>query len=187
MGSNIVWFAGLVAEQVMREHNLWIGASVTNGVIRGHLVGVTQSGLLARVLVNPGKIDGKPVPLDERKTQIVELRSLRTGRGRPMAMNIFGVLRSDVEKLIVEDEGYARAAMDFLFGEQTTEERAMLATKYDNDRGFRKNHAKLGAELSEKSVWSPEDRGSANNLLMWYTGSQLLDWEVNRRAANPLP
>lgn len=181
----IKWFAGVVAESVMGELGLGLGMVVTNGFVRGHLIGVSESGLLARVLVIPHVRKGnKPVPRDERDEAVVELRSLRSLRGRPMNCNIFGLLRRDVERLC-QDEGYAREAMDFLFGHQTTDERAIRQTTYDNDRGFRKNHAKIGAELAERTEWSLADFTKAREVLGWYSASQLLEREIERRQACP--
>jgi hypothetical protein len=181
----IKWFCGVVAEDTLRELGLAQGMVVTNGFVRGHLVGVSESGLLSRVLVIPGvKKGNKPVPLDEREERVVETRSLRSLRGRPMKVNIFGLLRRDVERLC-HDEGYAREAMDFLFGHQTTDERAIRQTTYDNDRGFRKNHALQGTALAEKTLWSLEDFTKAREILGWYCGTQLLEREIERRSAYP--
>lgn len=186
MLKNIKWFAGVVAESVMSELGLGLGMVVTNGFVKGHLIGVSESGLLGRVLVIPQRVQkgAKVVPADDREEAVVELKTLRSLRGRPMKTNIFGLLRRDVERLI-QDEGYAREAMDFLFGKQTAEEQAIRQTTYDNDRGFRKNHAKLGAELAEKPVWDLQDFTKAREVLAYYTGTQLLEREIERRMALP--
>lgn len=182
---NIKWFAGVVAESVMSELSLGLGMVVTNGFVRGHLIGVSESGLLARVLVIPARVKkgAKVVPPDERDETVVELRTLRSLRGRPMKVNIFGLMRRDIERLC-HDEGYAREAMDFLFGHQTTEERAIRQTTYDNDRGFRKNHALWGTVLAERTAWSLEDFTKAREVLHWYAGTQLLEREISRRIAS---
>lgn len=182
----VKWFAGVVAESRMSELGLGLGMVVTNGFTKGHLIGVSESGLLARVLVIPQRLrkGSKVVPVEDREDHIVELATLRSLRGRPMKTNIFGLLRRDVERLI-QDEGYAREALDFLFGHQTTEERAIRQTTYDNDRGFRKNHALQGTALAEKSVWDLQDFTKAREILGWYTGTQLLEREIERRMALP--
>lgn len=165
------WNLSDTSAAALSDKRLALGRVVTNGWVKGHLIGVSDSGLMARVVDKLGDL------------HVTELATLRSLRGRPCRVNRYGLVRSDIESMVRSDLGYAREAVSFLFGRQTTDERAERVTTYDNDRGFRKNHALVGTGLAEKSVWSPEDHGKACEVCSWYSGTQLLDREIAVRDA----
>ncbi len=110
------------------------------------------------------------------KTIFVPVSDLKTNRGRPLKL-VNGLIRSDVDELIVSSADFRVAAIGELFSRQTDDEREVAHTKYDNDNGFRVDDAKKGSMLAMKlaATWMPEDHVMAIECLMPYSGTQLWD------------
>lgn len=68
----------------------------------------------------------------------------------------------------------------YLYEKQEEDERDSKDTVYDNERGFRVNHAKRGSELAEKALkgeeWTIEETSEAREICKSYAKTQLLDY-----------
>ena len=97
-------------------------------------------------------------------------------RGRPIKL-IKGLVREDINELIMSSETFRVAGLQAMFARQTDDERDSKATRHDNKNGFRVDDAKDGSALALKdgSTWTGEDHLTAIQCLLPYSGTQLWD------------
>ena len=114
---------------------------------------------------------------DTGKLCAMPLGVLVPTKGRPVKL-VNGLHRADVDALVSENPAFRIAAVREMFGRQTDDERAVLATRWDNKVGFRADDARRGSTLAGKAAcsWTPEDHATARYILGAYTGTQL--WDV---------
>jgi hypothetical protein len=149
------------------NNSLVPGRSVTNGEVRGTLLMVAHD--RARVLV-----DDVPdwYPVD----------SLKTTRGRPALVHYSGLCRWDLQNLVDSSNEFCQEAIRFLFGRQTPIEQQVSHTIYENDMGFRADHARKGTLLAllAPDAWGAPEYSMARGILKRYCGTQLFDLAAER-------
>lgn len=92
-----------------------------------------------------------------------------------------------IKASLLRDPRAVVRAIDILFGRQTEDEQRSEQTRWDNARGFRKNHAKRGSELHalitqgrtaglpEKALLRGQALADARGIAGWYVNTQLLE------------
>lgn len=133
--------------------------------VRGAVVRVSREGVATVLLTETGKLARMPVG------------HLAVTRGRPIKL-IGGLVRADIDELIVSSGDFRIAATRVMFARQTEDERSAHATRHDNNVGFRADDARKGSALALKSAcgWTAEDHLVAIDCLLPYSGTQL--WEL---------
>ncbi len=114
-----------------------------------------------------------PAPRRRRRSKAEALRDRR----------LEGRIRAALDR----DPRAVVRAIDVLFGRQTEDEQRAEQTRWDNSRGFRKNHAKRGSELHalitqgrtaglpEKVLLRGKALDDARGIAHWYARTQLLE------------
>lgn len=148
---------------MITENILVAGRKVTNGWTKGTLLSVENG--TARVALTDGTV------------REVEAATLRHSRGRPAKVNPGALVRSEVDALVATSEGFCQDAIALLFARQTSDEQISKATVWDNDLGYRADHALRGSRLALKSPcgWTGEDFATAREVLSRYSGTQLFE------------
>ena len=88
------------------------------------------------------------------------------------------ITREKIESILDTSTVAVVKGILFLYERQTADEIGSRHTKYDNERGFRVNHARRGTELAEKvisgEILTVSELAEARDICKNYAGTQLL-------------
>jgi hypothetical protein len=88
------------------------------------------------------------------------------------------ITREKIESILDNSVVAVIKGILFLYERQTADEIGSKHTKYDNERGFRVNHARRGTELAEKilngETLTVSELSEARGICKNYAGTQLL-------------